>query len=157
MSTTNTVLRTRVLTQCRIAAVATAAGVGASAWADTSVPHVFGGSAGAIFGRNRGRLPFLEVATESQPFNQETPQGGTVRTTVRLRVNVGGADHETAEALANAILTAAIAAIRSESTDNYTAIGDDTIERFKPGPTWHQQEAVLTVEHSYSRSDYEVQ
>lgn len=157
MSTTNTVLRTRVVTQCRIAAVATAAGVGAVAWADTVVPHVFGGMAGGIFGRNRGRLPFIEVATDSQPFTAESNVGGMVRTVIRLRVNVGGADHETAEAQANAILTAAIAAIRSVAADNYTALGDDVIERFKPGPTWHQQEAVLTVEHSFSRSDYEVQ
>jgi hypothetical protein len=144
------------MTQCRIAAVATAAGVGASAWADTVVPHVFGGLAGSIFGRNRGRLPFLEVGADSQPFTPETNQGGMVRTTIRLRVNVGGADLETAEALANAILTSAIAAIRSVVADNYTALGGDQIDSFKPGPCWHQQEASVQVEHSYSASDYEV-
>lgn len=156
MSTAGTVLTARVFSGCRAAGVATQAGVLLATWSSTTVPRVFRGLAGYLGGRNRGRLPLIEFDIQTQRFAQETEQGGMLLSTVTLRCHVGGRDLETAGNLAEAILAAALAAIRSEAVDNYTAQGDDEIGPLQPGPLGHFRDATMRFEHTFARTSYEV-
>ncbi len=146
----------RLFTALRIAAVAAAAGVASGTWADTTVPRVFRGLAGFLGGRNRGRLPFVEFDIVGQGYEQESFDGGTMTQTVTVRVHLGSRDPEVASALANSILASCLAAIRSEGTDNLTAIGGDQINGMQPSPWGIQRDAVLTIEQSFGRASYEV-
>lgn len=156
MGTIGTVLSTRVFAALRSAGVATQAGVAEATWASTTVSRVFRGLCGYLGGRNRGRLPFVEFDIRSQGFDHETLEGGTVTSTIRLLAHCGGRDAETAGNLLEAILAAGLAAIRSEASDNYTALGNDQIDELEQGPWGHQRSASLTIEHTFARSDYEV-
>lgn len=155
MSTAGTVLTARVFQGARVAAVAAQAGLAAGVWASTTVPHVFRGLAGYIGGRNRGRLPFIEFDIATQKFDQRTEIGGDLMTTLTMRCHVGGRDPETAGNLAEAILTAAINAIRVETVDNYTAIGSDSIGAVEQGPWGHFRDAQMQFDHTFSRTTYE--
>lgn len=157
MSTIDTVLGTRIYAALRTAAVATAAGIAAGTWADTTISRVFKGNGPYLGARNRGRLPFMEFYLDAQPFTQEHPQGGTVVTTVKVVAHVGGRDLEAASDLAAAMLGFGMAAIRSEAVDNYTAMGDDQIGALEPGPWGHMRVASMTFEHTYDRTIYEAQ
>ncbi len=156
MATASSVLSTRIFSALRTAAVATQAGVASGTWSSTSTTRVFRGIAGWLGGRNRGRLPFIEFDIESQGFTEENPQGGTINQAIRLRVHVGGQDPAVAAELAIAILAAGIAAIRSETTDNLVALGNGAIEPAQFGPWGVSRDAVLQVQQSYGRTDYEV-
>lgn len=156
MSSTGTVISTRVFAALRDAVVAAQAGIATLTWASTVTPRVFRGFTGYLAGRNRGRLPFMEFDIESQGFAHETLDGGTMVSTVRIRAHCGGRDPETAGNLLEGMLAAGLAAIRSEAADNYTALGDDQIGALEQGPWGHTREATLTIEHTFARSDYEV-
>jgi hypothetical protein len=116
------------MTAARASAVAAAAGISAGVWSSTTTPRVFPGKAGFIGGRNRGRLPFLEIAFTSQSFQNTVEDGGTLLTSVELIAHGTGRDQQTAEELLSGLLGAALASIRTTSTDNYIRIGDDQIE-----------------------------
>jgi hypothetical protein len=156
MASTSSVLQTRCLTACRAATVAAAAGVLAATWAAVDVLRVFAGLGGFLGGRNRGRLPFLEVSVGESAIDASAPEGGEGRTTVRLRVHVGGVDLGTAENLSHAILAAALASLRSETADNLCAWGSDRIGALEPGPWGCQRDAEAEVIQTWQRADYEV-
>lgn len=155
MATIGTVISSRIFTALRSASVAAQAGVAEATWSSTATPRVFRGLGGYLNGRNRGRLPFVEFDVQAQGFNHEVYEGGTVISTVVVLAHCGGRDLETAGNLLEGILASGLAAIRSEATDNYTALGDDDIGPLEAGPWGHQRRATLTIEHTFARSDYE--
>lgn len=157
MSTAASILAARVLSALNSSAVAVRAGVLPATWALTTAPHVFHGLAGYLGGRNRGRLPFMEFEIESQTFEHQVTEGGELTQTIHLRAHVGGKDSGVAGELCEAMLCAAMAAIRSEAGDNLTALGNDAISAPQLGPWGISRDASLTVIQSYERSDYEVQ
>ncbi len=136
-------------------AVAVAAGLTLVQWTEVGRPHIFRGLGGFLGGRNRGRLPFIEYDCASQGFDQESISGGTITQTITLRAHVGGRVLGTAGDLSEAMLTAALASIRSEAVDNLTAIGGDSIGPLVASPWGLSRDATLTIEQSYSRSTYE--
>ena len=155
MSSASSVLRTRVLSACRSAGVATQAAVAEATWASTTTPRVFSGVAGMLGGRNRGRLPFLEIDIQTQSMVPLSDDGGTLQQRVLVRCHVGGADPGTAADLTAAILAACAAAIRSQATDNLTALGGEDLNELEAGPWGSQRDLSLIIEQTYSRS-YEV-
>lgn len=157
MATAGSVLITRLYACLRVAAVATAAGVGTSPWASTSVPRVFYGLGGFYGGRSRGRLPFLDFAISGpgQTFGVRNNDGGDLETQVSVRAHVGGEDPETADNLSESILDACLVAIRDQAVDNYLKMGDQRIEPLAVGPWGHSRDAIITVLHSWSGSSFE--
>ena len=111
---------------------------------------------GYLGGRNRGRLPFVEFDISSQSYNQEHFQGGTLISALRVRAHCGLRDVVAAGTLLDLMVTAAIASIRSELVDNYTAMGSDSTTDSGYGAWGHFQDATLTIEQSFARLDYEV-
>jgi hypothetical protein len=156
MATPGTVLSTRVYAALRDATVATAAGINSALWAATDYPHIFRGLVGYMGGRNRGRLPFVEWDIVAQNFTQENTAGGTLIQTLTIRCHVGGKSLETAGNLCEAVLLAALVALRSEATDNLLLYGDDQLGELQPGPWGQMRDLSMTVEQSFSRSAYEV-
>lgn len=156
MASTGTVISTRVFAALRDATVATQAGVAALTWSSTTTPRVFRGFTGYLAGRNRGRLPFMEFDLETQGFAHETLEGGTLTSSIRVRAHCGGRDQQAAGDLLEGMLAAGLVAIRSEVSDNYTALGSDQLGALEPGPWGHTREVTLTFEHTFARSDYEV-
>ncbi len=150
--TTASEVRSRVLAAVQSSTVATAAAVATATWASTTVPHVFDGDRVSAGGRNRGRLPFVEVFIASQPFVPEGSDVGMVETEIRLRAHIGGAEPTTAYETAEAILTACFAAIRS---DQYFNLGDSGIAGYATNPLWHRVDARLTVQHSYDPATFD--
>lgn len=156
MSSTGTVISTRVFAALRDSTVAAQAGIAGATWSSTAVPRVFRGFTGYLAGRNRGRLPFMEFDLETQGFAHETLEGGTLTSSIRVRAHCGGRDPQAAGDMLEGMLAAGLAVIRSEATDNYTALGGDQISALDQGPWGHVREATLTIEHTFARSDYEV-
>lgn len=156
MASAVSVLRTRILAACRASAVATQAGVLAATWSSTSVPRVFSGLAGMMGGRNRGRLPFLEVDITAQEMTPMADEGGTLLQRVTVRCHVGDGDTGAAGDFSAAILGACAAQIRSQTTDNLTMIGGDDLGEMQAGPWGLQRDLSLTVEQVFARSDYGV-
>jgi hypothetical protein len=139
----------------QVASVASAAGVPALTWASVSAPHVFRGFGAYTGGRNRGRLPFIEYDIQSQPFNQETYEGGTVETVVRITVHAGGRDLESINTLLDEIIIASLASMRSQAVDTLMAIGSESVGAIEQSPWGHQMSADITVSNSYGRDTYE--
>lgn len=156
MASAISVLRTRALAACRASAVATQAGILAATWASTTVPRVFSGIAGMMGGRNRGRMPFLEVDIASQSMTAMADEGGALLQRVTVRCHVGDGDPGAAGDLSAAILGACAAQIRSQTTDNLTMVGDDELGEVQAGPWGLQRDLTITVEQTFARSDYGV-
>lgn len=156
MATSVTVLSARVLSALRSSPVALAAGIGAATWASTTTPRVFQGFQGYLGGRNRGRLPFIEYDVDTQAYSKEHFQGGTLTSSLRIRAHCGLRDIPAASTLLDSIITSALAAVRDEAVDNYTALGDDQVSICEYGAWGHYCDATLSVEHTYASSDYEV-
>jgi hypothetical protein len=117
---------------------------------------VFGGNGGFIGGRNRGRLPFVEVAVIDQTFTPVTAEmDGDLEQTLSIRCHVGGAIIEDAEDLSELILSACLVAIRGISS-GLTTVGSDRISGIQQGPWGHVREATLTVMQNFHRDTYEV-
>ncbi len=156
MNSSASVLRDTIIDALREESVALAACVDYDIWSDCDTPRVFMGYAGFLGSRNRGRLPFFEVMTHSQNFINETGEGGTVKTSVMIRLHDTGRDHETVSNRMDAIMASGIAEIRANHLNNYTQLGDSVIDEIKPGPFGWMQEATLDFEHSYERDTFEV-
>lgn len=154
MATTGTVIQRRIGAALNSAQVASQSGMTYAAW--TASPHVFYGFVGMLGGRNMGRLPFIEYDISTDSFHQDTVEGGTLTVKITLRVHVSGRDPATANNLAEALTLVALAAIRSESVDNYFAFGDDSMSQVKPGPWGWVRESSLTIQLTYARGNYEV-
>lgn len=147
------VLRDAAITACQTTPVATAAGMALGVWADPSAPHVFAGLAGYLGGRNRGRLPFVEVAVTGQDYAPVVSVGdGDLTQTLTLRCHVGGRTLAQAEDLSEAILAACLVAIRGLDLSFY---GGDRISGLDAGPWGHMREATLTVSQNFHRDTYE--
>jgi len=155
MSTTSSVLRDQIIDAIRMPQVASAAGIPIATWASTTTPRVFDGRVGYLGGRNRGRLPFVEVWVNNQGFLHTNMDGGTVMSEVLIRAHATGRDQNTAMDLLDEIVMTCMASIRSNPTYSYTAHGDDQLREATPGPFGWKQEAVVTVEHTYDRTTYE--
>jgi hypothetical protein len=104
-------LRDRVVSACRGAVVAAAAGVAEATWSSATVPRVFGTGGGLVGQRNRGRCPFVEVALEYGPQNHDRPGGGASAVICRLFVWVNDRDEATAHDRARVIAAACADAI----------------------------------------------
>lgn len=156
MATSATVLYARVVAALRTNAVASAAGVGNGVWSSSSTPRVFQELQGYLGGRNRGRLPFIEFDIDSQNYNKDHFQGGTLTSLLRIRAHCGLRDVVAAGTLIDSILTSALAAVRSEAVDNYTALGDDQVSLLEYGVWGHYGDATMTIVQSYASNDYEV-
>ena len=157
MPTIPSLIRIDVVTACRDAAVATAAGIGASAWADTTVPHVFDAIQGYMGGRNRGRLPFLEVAVADMDFDTHNTEGGTVETTATIRCHVGSKDQVTAMDQSAAILLTCIQKIRDNTSVTYLSDGSETLDGIAAGPWGLMRDLRFSVRHTFNNSTYGVQ
>ncbi len=156
MTTAGSVLAARVATALADDSVATQAGVAALTWASADAPRVFHGLGGYLQGRNRGRLPFVEYAITGQTFDSNASGGGTMTQTVTVRAHCGGRDLGTASDLTAAILAAGMAAIRDNTSDVYTDMGDDAVGELQPGAWGHQRDASMTFIQSFDRDTYEV-
>lgn len=155
MATIPSIIRGDVVACCRDAAVATAAGVDLLAWQDETATRVFEGVQGFMGGRNRGRLPFLEVACNDLNFDGHTADGGTVETAVAIRCHVGTRDQTTAGDLMAQILLACITKIRDRSGGvTYLTDGTEQLGPTVAGPWGLQRELQFTVRHTFSRANY---
>ena len=157
MPTIPSLIRIDVVTACRDAAVATAAGIGASAWADTAVPHVFDALQGYMGGRNRGRLPFVEVAVADLNFDTHNTEGGTVESTITIRCHVGAKDQVTAMDQSAAILLTCLQKIRDTSSVTYLSDGSETLGGLIAGPWGLMRDLTITIRHTFNNSSYGVQ
>ena len=157
MSTTaGSVLRDAAVAACQGPAVAAAAGLSAGVWADVNAPHVFGGNGGFIGGRNRGRLPFVEVSVIGQTFTPVTSeQDGDLEQTLSIRCHVGGDSIEDAEDLSELIISTCLVAIRNLGSE-LAAVGSDRVSGLDQGPWGHVREATISVMQNYHRDTYEV-
>ncbi len=155
MSTSASVIRDTIAFACRDGLVALAAAVDPTAWASVTVPRVFIGSAGFLAGRNRGRLPFLDIHIEKQDFQQDTQEGGTLKSTVTISCHDTGRDQDTTISRMEQILCACLSAIRDNSNDNYTFLGSNAISGLAPGPFGWRMDATVTIEHSYAQDTFE--
>lgn len=154
MSTIPSLIRADIVAACRDSTVATVAGLGAAAWADTVVPHVFDGLQGMMGGRNRGRLPFLEIACNDLNYDTHHTEGGVVETMVSIRCHVGSRDQVTAIDSTAAILMACLAKIRDRSTVTYLTDGTEQLQAIVAGPWGLMRECQLTIRHTFLRSNY---
>lgn len=150
------VLRDRIIEALKTDPVAQACGIPLASWADPDRPRIFAGLFGYWGGRNRGRLPFLEVAIDGQDMRRETRDSSTLVQTVKIRVHLADVDTDAADEKSEAILMTALATIRSEA-DGYELDGDDQMGPCELGVWGHTREATVTVEHSLDRNTYEVQ
>jgi hypothetical protein len=155
MSTTRSNVAGRISEALNQPSVADAAGVPPATWASPDSPHVFRGFGVYLGGRNRGRLPFIEYDIQAQPFTQETYEGGTVQTTVRITAHAGGRDLDVVNTLLDSILMSVLSCLRSPDEDNYLSIGSESVGAIEQSPWGHQMSVELTVSHSYSRETYE--
>lgn len=144
-------LRVAAVAACNSDAVATAAGFSPSAWTDSAAPHVFAGIArGFIGGRNRGRLPFVEVAVTADDGRPVvTEQGGDLTQTLTIRCHAGGSQ-SSADSLTLAILSACMAATRAHSSQ-LPELGPCAMGALQQGPWGHSRDATLTVVQTYYR------
>ena len=157
MSTASSVLCARVAGALTTsAALAAQAGLTGGVWGSAVVPRTFRGIGALSHGKSRGRCPLIEYDVVAQTFTSTAPEGGTLRQTVRLRAHVARRDLGDAGEQLAGMLATALAAIRSQSTDNLTALGDDRVGDTQPGPWGLMREAELDVEVSFAESDYEV-
>ncbi len=156
MSTVSSAIREYVIDVLRAEGVALQAGVDFDTWASSYIPRVFNGYAGFLGARNRGRLPFFEVMVSTSSFTNETSQGGSVKTTVKLKLHDTGRDIETVTNRMDATMIAGIASIRDNHTTLYTQLGDSEVSDVQPGPMGWMMEATLTFEHSYERDSHEL-
>ncbi len=156
MSTSSSSLRESIIDSLRAEGVALQAMVDFDTWADSNIPRVFNGYAGFLGARNRGRCPFFEVMVSGQSFTNETSNGGTVKTTAKIKLHDTGRDIETVTNRMDATMLSGIASIRDNHTTLYTQLGDTEVGDVKPGPMGWMQEATLTFEHSYERDSHEV-
>lgn len=127
----------------------------------TTPQRVFDGQTSMCGGRNRGRLPLLEVFVESQVFTKETTKGGTMMSRITVRAHCAGRDQATAQDLLSGMLAASLNAIRNavdsvNSRTGYFTDGDDAIGDVSKSPFAWFQDATLTVTHTYDRSTYEL-
>lgn len=151
----STVLRDTAVAVCQSSSVAAAAGVSYSSWSSTSAPHVFGGFGGFIGGRNRGRLPFVEISVVSQSFDELTADGGgDLEQRLVVRCHVGGTSPADAEDTSGKILTACLISIRNTLTE-IADVGGDQIGDLQQSPLGHVREATLTVLQNFHRDTYE--
>ncbi len=154
MPTAHTVIGAAVVAACRVAAVATAAGVASGTWSDASFPRVFAGLGGLMKGRNRGRLPFLEVDIQGHNLSHLQYDGGTQTASIAIVCHVQGADWDTSSALAYAILAACSSAIRDPAAahGNLLALGNDVISPLDASPWGCKRVLTGDIEVSYQRS-----
>jgi hypothetical protein len=148
MAGTSAELMTHVLTACRSAAVAAAAGVATATWASTSAPYVF--PRGTIGLPHRRRLPCVAVSIVGQTYDGSEVQAGESNTIVELECHAQGTEPE-ARAAAQLILAACAAAIHG---DAYAAVGSDQIAEGRNGPRWHVATMAVSVAHTYG-ADWE--
>ncbi len=156
MSTSGSVTIDEVVAALRTSGVASAAGVASGTWSSTSIPRVFIGDVGFMGGRNRGRLPFIEVFIGSQRFQGEHESGGRIETSVICRVHCGGTNQRTAIDLLYAIATASLSALRNLTDYNYTDLGENSIGEAQPSPLGWTMDTTSRLENTYDRTTYEI-
>jgi hypothetical protein len=123
---------------------------------DETRPRIFTGQARTFLcGRNRGRLPFFEIHVSGQSFDHESYSAGAITQTALLTLHLGGKDPGEAGLVAERVLLAAIAAIRT-GPDNLLALGDETLGDLEQGPWGHRRTITFTVTQTYDRTTYEV-
>lgn len=144
-------LRAAAVQACGSASVATAAGLSLAAWTDTAAPHVFSGIAeGFIGGRNRGRLPFVEVAVSlGSGLPVVAEQGGDLTQTLTIRCHAGGG-LLAADSLTLQILSACMRETRASPTQ-LPELGPCRMGELVQGPWGHRRDATLTVLQTYYR------
>lgn len=155
-------IQLRLLEACRSVNVAAVASVATSIWADTdeTIGHVFAGRRGYVGGRNRGRLPFIEVfKSGNQEFRAEARTdgdlGGTVVTNWTIRVHHKGLTPDTAELALDSIIPEILLNVRDTSSDNYMDLGDEAVSEIYSSPIGFYKDITGFVEHTYERETYE--
>lgn len=156
MATILSIVRGDVVAACRSPAVASAAGIAIALWKDATTPRVFDGIQGFQGGRNRGRLPFLEVACGGMEMLERSVEGGVSQVTVTIRCHVGTKDQSTAADLTASILLTCLAKIRDMATVTYLADGDDALGDLVAGPWGLMRDATVTIRHNFSADNYGV-
>lgn len=157
-ATMSDVLDVRCFAALRSYSVAAMAAQDFTAWASTSVSHIFKGFVKRMIGgRNRGRLPFIEFNYVNTNFDRISFEGGTVTVEISLRVHVGCRLADVAATQTMDILLACLQALRSNAADNYMVSGEfDSIGDVVLGPWGHERDASLTVEFSWDRASYQI-
>lgn len=157
MTTASSVLAARVAGVLTTStALAAQAGIAAVTLASATTPRIFRGIGAMSHGKSRGRCPLMEYEVIGQTWRSTAPEGGTLVQTVRLRAHVARRDLGAAGEQLAGMLSAALAAIRSQSVDNLTALGDDRVGDVQPGPWGLMREAEMDVEVTFCEADYEV-
>lgn len=143
-----------MLSACREASVAAAAGIGGTEW----VTRVQAGDKdGFIAGLHRGRLPAVEVFQKSDRWtllsmdDNGTGQG-TMSASWVMRVHSGLPNQDLAEDQCRAVAYAALIQIRS---NRYFTIGDDVVSNFDESPLGYSLEVALEVVTAMGRDTYE--
>lgn len=151
-----------LLESCRAANVAAVVSVATPIWSSTdeTIGHVFAGRRGYVGGRNRGRLPFIEVfKSGSQEFRAEARSeeelGGTVVTNWTIRVHHKGITPDVAELAIDSIIPEVLLNVRDTSTDNYMDLGDELVTEILSTPIGFYKDIAGSVEHTYERTTYE--
>jgi hypothetical protein len=143
----------RLLSACRLSAVAVAANVDPTAWASTTSPRVvLGDRGGYVQGLHRGRLPMVELVEAPQAWDRQTVNGGTIASAWDLRVHVNGPSWERAESLARGILQVCLASLRA---DPYLYEGEEAFEAVAASPLGFVLVCHMTMAHTYDRDTYE--
>lgn len=144
MTTIASTIQAYCIDACRVASVATAAGVDSVTWASTTAPRVF---ANGTQGRpHRLCMPCVEVSVGSMNYDGSVAaEGGQSLSTAILMAHALG-DEPTARALAHEILSECA---RQVHGDDYAVVGSDLVESLAIGPRWHRLTMQMTLEHTY--------
>ena len=131
---------TDIQSACSSLTVAMSAGFAEADWADL---HVFMDGTGLIGGRNRGRLPFVEVIPGTNNFDWLASNYSTTDTfNVTIKVWVGGKDRYIASAFAQDICRVILSQF-----NNYPRLIDKQVS-FEPltiGPLGYSSNINLTI------------
>lgn len=149
------VTRAAILGTLRLPALASVAGVQADVWASTASPRVLTGDRqGYVAGLHRGRLPAIEVWSESEAWTREAEAGGALSTTWALRVHTPGPSLEQADARARLILAAAISLLRAAPGLEHGQ--QESSGALVASPFGFALEMRFSLVHSYGRDASEV-
>lgn len=137
-------------TACISGGVATAAEVEPMEWADL---HVFKAGTGLVGGKNRGRLPFIELISDTSDYDYIVgggDHGGRETARLVIRIWVGGTDRFAAETKANKIANTVL-----KSFKNHLFLNNRTEDKSKMtiGPIGYYMDLTISVTTVFNR-DY---
>jgi hypothetical protein len=151
------ILKDRLPEHIRKPEIANVAGISDQKWASY---HVFdAASSSFIGGKNRGRLPFVEVIRVDQPYDQKDAGGGWMDTEMQIVINVGdrfgNGEESTVEELAHSIAENILQEVRNDHYFEKPAnTQQDKIGQLTGGPYGFQLILSMTIRHTYNKNNF---